>query len=67
IQVWFEDALQMEIPQRELTAFGDLQKDAGQCLLLTNDLEKEIEVGTMKVLCVPVVKYLLLGAGNEGW
>ncbi|MBE0648469.1 MAG: ATP-binding protein, partial [Bacteroidales bacterium] len=66
IQVWYEDALQTEIPQRELTAFGDLQKDTGQCLLLTNDLEKEIEVGTTKVLCVPVVKYLLLGAGSEG-
>ncbi len=66
IQVWYEDALQTEIPQRELTAFADLPKDAGQCLLLTNDLEKEIEVGTTKVHCVPVVKYLLLGAGNEG-
>ena len=37
-----------------------------QCLLLTNDLEKKIEIGTTKVHCVPVVKYLLLGAGNEG-
>jgi hypothetical protein len=66
IQVWYEDALQTEIPERELTAFGALQKDDGKCLLLTNDLEKDIEVGSTKVHCVPVVKYLLLGAGNEG-
>lgn len=66
IQVWYEDALQTEIPERELTAFVDLQKDAGKCLLLTNDLEKEIVVGTTKVHCVSVVKYLLLGAGSEG-
>ncbi len=66
IQIWYEDALQAEIPERELTAFGDLQRDAGQCLLLTNDLERDIEIGTTKVHCVPVVKYLLLGGGNEG-
>lgn len=58
--------MQTEIPERELAAFDNLQKDAGQCLPLTNDLEKDIEIGVTKVRCVPVVKYLLLGTGNEG-
>lgn len=61
IQVWYEDAPQTEIPERELAAFGKLQEDDAECLLLTNDLEKEIEIGTKKVRCLPVVKYLLLG------
>lgn len=61
IQVWYDDALQTEIPERELAAFDDLQKDSGLCLLLTNDLEKDIKIGATKVRCVPVVKYLLLG------
>ncbi len=61
IQVWYEDAPETEIPERDLAAFGNLQADEAECLLLTNDLEKEIEIGTKKVRCLPVVKYLLLG------
>lgn len=61
IQVWYEDAPQAEIPARELAAFNELLEDRAECLLLTNDLEKEIEIGGSKVNCVPVVKYLLLG------
>lgn len=66
LQVWYEEALQAEIPQRELAAFSDGQKDAGECLLLTNDLERQIDLGTTKVHCIPVVKYLLLGGGDGG-
>jgi hypothetical protein len=61
IQVWYEDTPQVEIPERELAAFAGLKKEAAECLLLTNDLETEIEVGDTKVRCLPVVKYLLLG------
>ena len=62
IQVWYEDAPQAEIPERELAAFGNLQEDAAECLLLTNDLETEIEVGNTRVRYLPVAKYLLLGS-----
>ncbi|AJF06611.1 ATP-binding protein [Geoalkalibacter subterraneus] len=61
IQVWYEDAPQSEIPERELAAFEKLQGDDAECLLLTNDLEKDTEIGPTKVRCLPVVKYLLLG------
>jgi hypothetical protein len=36
--------------------FNNFHEDGAKCLLLTNDMESEIEVG-----CLPVVKYLLLG------
>lgn len=61
IQVWYEDALRTEIPERELAPFAKLHEDEAECLLLTNDLEKDIEIGPTKVRCLPVVKYLLLG------
>jgi predicted AAA+ superfamily ATPase len=61
IQVWYEDTPQVEIPERELAAFAGLKKDNAECLLLTNDLETEIEAGDAKVRCLAVVKYLLLG------
>jgi predicted AAA+ superfamily ATPase len=61
IQVWYEDAPQAEIPARELAAFSELLDDKAECLLLTNDLEKEMEIGGTQVNCIPVVKFLLLG------
>lgn len=64
IQVWYEDTPQAEIAERELAVFSDLQDDGAECLLLTNDLETEIEVGGTQVRCLPVVKYLLLGEGT---
>ena len=66
IQVWYEDTQQTKIPQRELAPFSSLEEDVTECLLLTNDLETEIEVGKLTVRCLPVVKYLLLGLGQEG-
>ena len=64
IQVWYEEAMPVEIPERELAVFGSLQEDTAECLLLTNDLEKGIEIGATRVRCLPVVKYLLLGSGG---
>lgn len=63
IQVWFEDTPQTQIPPRELVPFSHLDEEVAECLLLTNDLETEIEVGKLTVRCLPVVKYLLLGLG----
>ncbi|MFO7740373.1 MAG: ATP-binding protein [Desulfatiglandaceae bacterium] len=62
IQVWYEDDPQAEIPERELAAFSNLIKDKAECLLLTNELETEMAVGDTHVRCLPVLKYLLLGA-----
>jgi len=45
--------------QSQLAPFSDLEEDVAECLLLTNDLETEIEVGELTVRCLPVVKYLL--------
>lgn len=59
IQVWYEDVSRTVIPERELAPFGNLEEGGAECLLLTNDLETEIEVGTIRVHCRPVVKYLL--------
>jgi hypothetical protein len=64
IQVWYEDNSQADIPERELAPFCNLQEEGAQCLLLTNDLETEMQVGTSKVRCLPVSKYLLLGRGT---
>ena len=61
IQVWYEDAQQTEIPQRELTPFSNLDGNVAKCLLLTNDLETEIKIGKLTVQCLPVIKYLLFG------
>jgi hypothetical protein len=62
IQVWYEDAPETEIPERELAAFGNFRTDEAECLLLTNDMEKKMVIGATKVRCLPVVKYLLLGS-----
>jgi len=65
IQVWYEDVHRSEVPKRELAVFDRAEEDDAQCLLLTNDLETEIDLGAVRVRCLPVVKYLLLGA-EEG-
>ncbi len=60
IQVWYGDLDKMVIPERELAPFSQLEAEAAECLLLTNDLETEIDAGLVRVRCMPVVKYLLL-------
>ncbi len=68
IQVGYEDPDRTEIPARELAAFanpptdgalGELGGPPAECLLLTNDIERPIQVGPTGVRCVPLVKYLL--------
>ncbi len=68
IQVWYEDPDRSEIPARELAAFanpptdgalGELGGPPAECLLLTNDIERQMQVGPSGVRCVPLVKYLL--------
>lgn len=61
VQVWYEDVGITAIPERELAPFGKLEEGRAECLLLTNELETEIEVGPVRVRCLPVVKYLLFG------
>jgi len=61
IQVWYEGAEQTAIPKRELAVFENLKDDRAERLLLTNDLETDIDLGKTTVRCLPVVKYLLLG------
>ncbi|MEW6219751.1 MAG: ATP-binding protein [Thermodesulfobacteriota bacterium] len=58
IQVWYEDTAQTAIPARELAAFASAGEDT-RCLLLTNDLAAEHQVGPVKVQCLPVVRFLL--------
>ncbi len=68
IQVWYEDPDRTEIPARELAAFANPPADGAlgergglipECLLLTNDIERPMQVGPTPVRCVPLVKYLL--------
>lgn len=59
IQVWYEDPSRVEIPERELATFSGSEAKDAECLLLTNDLETEIQVGQIKLQCLPLVKYLL--------
>ncbi len=61
IQVWEVDASEMAIPARELIAFDSLSRSAnlGECLLITNDLERMEKVGKKEIHCVPLVLFLL--------
>ncbi len=61
IQVWYDDAENRTIPQRELKGF-QIQDNQGQdadCILVTNDLEDTVEVGSTIVRCVPAAKFFL--------
>ncbi|MCX5971239.1 MAG: ATP-binding protein [Coprothermobacterota bacterium] len=61
IQVWYEDTAKSVIPDREMAAFRSLSSDPkeGGCILITNDCEDNINVGDVRVACVPLVKFLL--------
>jgi len=69
IQVWYSDPADKDIPERELRHWSDLKTlhdDAlsqriGQIrnILITNDLEKELILGEIKVQCLPVLLFLL--------
>ena len=61
IQVWYADAAESTIPERELAAFRTLPAAhaEGECILVTNDYEGGIAAGAARVTCVPLVKFLL--------
>ena len=48
IQVWYDDAENRTIPERELNGFQirDRQRQDADCILVTNDLEDTVEVGS---------------------
>jgi predicted AAA+ superfamily ATPase len=55
IQVWQADAVETAIPVRKLAAFESLSRSAnpGECILITNDLERMEKVGKKEIRCVP--------------
>lgn len=61
IQVWYGDASITVAPDRELACFRTPLKghEGEEAILLTNDYEDVIDIGTVKVRCIPVVKFLL--------
>ena len=61
IQVWQADAAESTTPARELAAFESLSRSAnpGECILITNDLERTEKVGKKEICCVPLVLFLL--------
>ena len=63
IQVWYDDVDKKSIPERELTCFRTPDHGSGTMrqILLTNDREETIDLGSVQVQCVPAVKYLLFG------
>ena len=68
LQVWYSDPADKDIPERELRHWSDLKTlhdDAlsqriGQIrnILITNDLEKELTLGEIKVQCLPALLFL---------
>jgi len=61
IQVWQADPSEAAIPVRELAPFEPRLRSAalGECLLITNDLERVEKVGKGEIRCVPLVLFLL--------
>lgn len=61
IQVWYEDATETAIPDRELACFGrPLDGHEGaENILVTNDYEDVIKTATATIRCIPAVKFLL--------
>ena len=61
IQVWQADSSETAIPARELVPFESRLRsaDSGECLLITNDLERVEKVGKKEIRCVPLALFLL--------
>lgn len=61
IQVWYEDVANTVVPDRELACFRTPLEghEGAEAILLTNDYEDVIDIGTARVQCIPVVKFLL--------
>jgi len=63
IQVWYADENETTIPSRETQGFSKMNRETPvPCMLLTNDLEKRIELGPTRLQCLPVIKFLLFGS-----
>jgi hypothetical protein len=61
IQVWQADLSETVIPARELVPFEPRLRsaDSGECLLITNDLERVERMGKKEICCVPLALFLL--------
>jgi predicted AAA+ superfamily ATPase len=61
IQVWYEDISVTSIPDRELACFQKplAGHEAAASIVVTNDYEDVIDIGTARVQCIPVAKFLL--------
>ena len=61
IQVWQADPSETAIPARELAPFEPRLRstDSGECLLITNDLERVEKAGKKEIRRVPLVLLLL--------
>jgi predicted AAA+ superfamily ATPase len=61
IQVWQADPSEAAIPARELVPFEPRLRsaDSGECLLITNDLERMERVGKKQIRCLPLALFLL--------
>jgi len=63
IQVWYADENETTIPPREIQGFCQMKPETPvPCMLLTNDLEKRIELNSTRLYCLPVTKFLLFAA-----
>lgn len=61
IQVWYQDVSVTSIPDRELACFKKPLADheTAESILVTNDYEDVIDIGSARVRCLPVAKFLL--------
>ena len=61
IQVWYEDVSTTVIPDRVLACFQKqlAGHESAESILVTNDYEDVAAIGTVRVQCIPVAKFLL--------
>ena len=61
IQVWYADAAETTIPEREFAAFNIKDRSASrrECFLITNDVARTVKAGGTQIQCVPLVLFLL--------
>lgn len=64
-KLWYDDVSVTAIPERELACFRGLpgNDETAELILVTNDHEDIVALGTGKVHCIPVAKFLL-GLGS---
>ena len=64
IQVWFAEPGESNLPDRETACFTDPSpnRNTAENILITNDMDTTIRVGTATVRCIPALKFLLFDA-----